>query len=62
MTPYEVTDGFRVLGTSFGSQTFCWGFILRQLENAKADAKKITQGLEDFQTVLQMIKACISTR
>ena len=58
MVPYEVTDGLRILGTPIGSQSFCRDFIMRQLENAKVDAKKITEGLDDSQTMLQMFKTC----
>ena len=58
MVPYKVTDGLQVLRTPIGSHTFFRDFILRQLENAKADTKKITHGLEDFETMLQILKTC----
>ena len=58
MVTYKVTNGLRVLGTPIVSQSFCWEFILYQLENAKVVAKQITEGLDDSQTMLQMFKTC----
>ena len=58
MVTYEVTDGLQVSGTPISPQLLCQESILRQLENTKADTKKITQGFEDFQTMLQMFKIC----
>ena len=54
----EETNGLRVLGVPLGNESFCQTFISNQFQNAKSDAIKILEGLDDSQTQLQVFRQC----
>ena len=56
--PYEECNGLRVLGVPIGSQQFCRTYIKATMEKAIKESKKILEGLEDRQTMLQIFKTC----
>ena len=57
-TPYEVTNGLRVLGVPIGSSSFCKDFIKEQVHKMQSDGDLILAGLDDPQTQLQLFKTC----
>ena len=58
LTPYEVTDGLRVLGAPIGSTNFCNTFLMKAITKAKNDTHKIINGLNDLQTKLRIFSVC----
>ena len=57
-TPYEETKGLRVLGVPIGSQDYCREFVKEKIAKAIVESKKILEGLDDKQTMLQIFKTC----
>ena len=62
VVPHEVTDGLRVLGSPVGNNEYCQDFFQKQLKKAKTSASRLLQGLESQQTILQVFRACTSTK
>eukprot|EP00956_Cyclotella_meneghiniana_P029606 scaffold72361_cov40-Cyclotella_meneghiniana.AAC.4 len=42
LSPYEVTDGLRVLAAPIGSRSFCNSFLIKAMSKAQQDASKLT--------------------
>jgi hypothetical protein len=62
ITPVEVTDGLRVLGTPIGCKSFCQDFLKKALSRAESDATKLTTHLEDLQTTLRLFSMCTAQK
>eukprot|EP00956_Cyclotella_meneghiniana_P031932 scaffold85671_cov23-Cyclotella_meneghiniana.AAC.1 len=58
LSPYEVTDGLRVLGAPIGSRSFCNTFLIKAMTKAQQDASKLMSGLDDLQTKLRLFSTC----
>lgn len=56
--PYEEVNGLRILGNPIGSQAFQTQFIRNYLSEAKKNASKVLEELDDQQTMLQLFRMC----
>jgi len=56
--PYEEVNGLRILGNPIGSQAFQTQFIRNYLSEAKKNASKVLEELDDQQTMLQLFRTC----
>ncbi len=53
----EVKDGLYALGAPIGSKDYCDDFIMKILCKTVAHSKMIIDGLDDYQTILQLFCA-----